>query len=93
LVDVEPKAISLLARMYDAPPFTPPPLNKYNLAIQKAVKNVQLDGVEFWQANLIMDKEGAKTVIVESFLLMTSQPVMFPCRGLAREIFPVEDDG
>jgi sugar fermentation stimulation protein A len=52
------RAILLTCFMFDAPKFTPPPPNKNNVEISKAIKSALAKGVEMWQLNLSIDKFG-----------------------------------
>lgn len=52
------RAIILLCFQYDAHPFEPPRANKDNLIVMKAAKRAKKKGVENWQANFKIDKEG-----------------------------------
>ena len=56
------RAILLLCYMYDAKPFRPPPLTKDNIKIHEAAKKSEIKGVENWQVNLKIDKEGVELI-------------------------------
>jgi hypothetical protein len=60
--------------MYDAPPFIPPPSNKFNTAIHKAVRNVRLEGVEFWQLNLKMTSNYVELLSIFPLEMFTTIP-------------------
>ncbi len=52
------KAIVCLAYMFDAKPFRPPKTDSSNSKIIKAAKKARARGVENWQINLKIDKNG-----------------------------------
>jgi sugar fermentation stimulation protein A len=56
------QAAVILCYLYDAPPFTVPPLTKKNLRMQNAIKFAARCGVENWQVNLKIDKEGVSLI-------------------------------
>ncbi len=61
------RAILLLAFMYDAPPFVPPPRAKDNERIFAAAEDAQARGVENWQVNLGID--GNAVMVLDNFKL------------------------
>jgi sugar fermentation stimulation protein A len=56
------KAVILLCYMYDAKPFTPPPADGDSWRMQRAAMMATRKGVETWQANLKIDKNGIELV-------------------------------
>ncbi|MDR2677515.1 MAG: DNA/RNA nuclease SfsA [Puniceicoccales bacterium] len=54
------RTILVLCFMYDAPPFTPPPMDKWNEPIMRAAKHAQECGVENWQMNLHITPKSLK---------------------------------
>lgn len=56
------RAVVVLCYMYDAKPFLPPKLDRYNLKIQSAVKSAAKKGVENWQVTLKIDARGVSLI-------------------------------
>lgn len=56
------RAILLLCFVFDAPKFVPPAQNKDNVEIINAVSKAIGKGVEIWQLNLLLDKEGVDII-------------------------------
>jgi sugar fermentation stimulation protein A len=56
------RAILLLCYLYDAEPFSPPPMDKHNEAIEKVASDAERKGVENWQVNLRIDPYGVSLV-------------------------------
>jgi sugar fermentation stimulation protein A len=54
------RAILLMCYMYDAEPFVPPPIDRDNAKIHKAVRSAISKGVENWQVNLKIDEKGVE---------------------------------
>jgi sugar fermentation stimulation protein A len=54
------RAIVLLCYLYDAKPFHPPPPDRHSLPIEKAAMMAEHRGVENWQINLVLDREGVR---------------------------------
>jgi len=52
------RAVIALCYLYDARPFVPPRVNKTNRRILFAAKRAEKAGVERWQVNMKVDKEG-----------------------------------
>jgi hypothetical protein len=45
---------------YDAPPFKTPPTDKYNVKIKKSASKARNQGVENWQINFKINKQGVE---------------------------------
>ncbi|MDR1457160.1 MAG: DNA/RNA nuclease SfsA [Puniceicoccales bacterium] len=56
------RTILALCFMYDAPPFTPPPMDKWNEPTMRAAKYAQECGVENWQINLRISPKSLRIV-------------------------------
>lgn len=56
------KAVILLCYLYDAKPFKPPRENSTNSRILAAARAAEKAGVERWQLNLAIDKEGVSMI-------------------------------
>jgi len=56
------RAIVLMCYMYNAEPFKPPKIDASNIKIQKAAKRAEKQGVENWQVNLKIDKNGVSLI-------------------------------
>jgi sugar fermentation stimulation protein A len=54
------KAVVLLCYMYDAKPFSPPDIDKDNWRMQREAMMATRKGVETWQANLRIGKDGVE---------------------------------
>ena len=52
------RAAILMCFLYDAKPFRPPPMDRYNAPILTAARKAAEMGVERWQVNLRLDAEG-----------------------------------
>jgi sugar fermentation stimulation protein A len=52
------RAIMLMCFLYDAPVFAPPMPDRHTVRIQDAAREAAEHGVEFWQVNLRIDREG-----------------------------------
>lgn len=56
------KAVILMCYLYDAKPFRPPRRNRINTKILSAARAAERAGVERWQVNLRIDKEGVSLI-------------------------------
>jgi sugar fermentation stimulation protein A len=56
------RAVIALCYFYDAKPFRPPPRDKTNSKILDAARSSQNAGVERWQVNLRIDREGVSLI-------------------------------
>jgi len=56
------RAVVAMCYFYDAPPFIPPVTDKYNLKIKKAATKAHHSGLETWQINFKIDKQGVNLV-------------------------------
>jgi len=56
------RAVIVLCFLYNAKRFIPPPRTKYNARILKAAGNASRAGVERWQINLAIGKQGVKVL-------------------------------
>ncbi len=56
------KAVLLMCYLYDAPAFQPPATDKYNKRIKDAAKSAAMNGVENWQINLEIGRQGVRLV-------------------------------
>jgi sugar fermentation stimulation protein A len=56
------RAILLLCYLYDAPAFVPPKTNATNIKIKKVAEMATRAGVEHWQVNLRLNKEGVQLI-------------------------------
>ncbi len=56
------RAIMLMCFLYDAPIFAPPVPDRHTIRIQDAAREAAEHGVEFWQVNLQVDKEGVEFI-------------------------------
>jgi sugar fermentation stimulation protein A len=54
------RAIMLLCYLYDAEPFRVPKPDRKTIRIQRAAMAAQSGGLETWQINLILDREGVR---------------------------------
>jgi sugar fermentation stimulation protein A len=52
------RAAILMCFLYDAEPFRPPPMDRYNAPILTAARRAAESGVERWQVNLRLDPDG-----------------------------------
>ncbi len=56
------RAVIAICYFYDAKPFRPPPRDRTNSKILDAARAAQKAGVERWQVNLKIDKEGVSLI-------------------------------
>lgn len=56
------RAVIALCYLYDAKPFTPPPRDRTNSRILEAARAAEEAGVERWQVNLSVDREGVSLI-------------------------------
>jgi sugar fermentation stimulation protein A len=56
------RAIIVLCYLYDAEPFKPPPPDSTNAKILKAASMAERAGVERWQVNLNLDRDGVSLI-------------------------------
>lgn len=63
------RAIIALCYMYDAKSFEAPPTDKSNIRIKKAAESASKKGVENWQINLKIDREGVSLIRYFKFKL------------------------
>jgi sugar fermentation stimulation protein A len=56
------RAVLALCYLYDAEPFTPPPPDRTNSRILEAARLAEEAGVERWQVNMKVDKEGVSLI-------------------------------
>ncbi len=56
------RAIMLMCFLYDAPVFAPPMPDQHTVRIQDAAREAAEHGVEFWQVNLSIDREGVDLI-------------------------------
>jgi sugar fermentation stimulation protein A len=56
------RSVIVLCYLYDAEPFSPPPMNHTNSRILRAARKAESAGVERWQVNLKIDRRGVRLV-------------------------------
>jgi len=56
------RAILLMCYIFDAPAFKVPPVSKAEMKIVRAARRAQSKGLENWQINLAISKEGVRLV-------------------------------
>jgi len=56
------KAVIAMCYLYDAPPFKPPPRDRYNGRILDASRSATEKGVRRWQVNLAVSKGGVRLI-------------------------------
>jgi sugar fermentation stimulation protein A len=61
-IETGSRAILLTCFLYDAPVFAPPVADMHTIRIQNAAREAKEHGVEFWQVNLRVDREGVELI-------------------------------
>jgi sugar fermentation stimulation protein A len=69
------RAVLLLCYLYDAPTFVPPKTDATNIKIKKVAEMATNAGVEHWQVNLRLDKEGVQLIRYFPLSLFTNKSV------------------
>jgi sugar fermentation stimulation protein A len=66
------KAVIAMCYLYDAPPFRPPPRDRYNARILDAAQKAEKSGVHRWQVNLAIDPDGVRLIGYQESLVYRS---------------------
>ncbi len=72
--DRKKRAVILLCYLYDAPAFAPPKTDQTNVKIKKAAKLAANTGVENWQVNLRLTKDGVRLMKYFHLKLFEKKP-------------------